>query len=130
MIVTVKTISKVSHATTILKLAIFCLTLLWATCVVAQTSAVRGKVTDATGKPISSASVTIKGTTTGTTTDESGAFSITASRGDVSVISYVGYVDNEITVGSENNITVALTSGSSKLDEVIVVGYGTQKRAT
>lgn len=127
MIVTVKKITK-ARSTTIFKLAFFCLTLLWSTCIAAQTSTVRGKVTDAAGKPIASASVTLKGTSTGTTTDENGAFSISAAQGDVLVISYIGYANKEITVGRDNNITIALAAGNSQLDEVIVVGYGTQRR--
>ena len=130
MIATVENIKKpkVGYLPSILKLAIFCLTLLWVTCVGAQTSTVRGKVTDEAGKPISSASVTIKGTTKGTTTDESGVFNISVSPGKVLVIGYVGYANKEITVGGENDITVTLAASNSQLDQVIVVGYGTQKR--
>ena len=130
MIATVENIKKpkVGYLPYILKLAIFCFTLLWVTCAGAQTSTIRGKVTDEAGKPIASASVTIKGTNTGTTTDESGAFSISVSPGKVLVISYVGYADQEITAGRENDITVTLAAANSQLNQVIVVGYGTQKR--
>src|SRR4051794_30351857 len=105
--------TKVGYLPSILKQAIFCFTLLWVTCVGAQTSTVRGKVTDEAGKPISSASVTIKGTNKGTTTDESGVFNISASPGKVLVIGYVGYADQEITVGGENDITVTLAATNS-----------------
>ena len=130
MIETVKKITKARYAT-VLRLAICCLTLLWATYVNAQTSTIQGKVTDETGKPVASASVTIKGTTRGTTTDGNGMFTIAASPGNVLVVSYVGYANREITVGRENNnITVTLGASNSQLDQVIVVGYGTQRRAT
>jgi len=130
MLATVENIkkTKAGYLHTILKLAIFCLTLLWVTCVGAQTSTVRGKVTDETGKPISSASVVIKGTNKGTTTDENGVFNISASPGKVLVIGYVGYANKEITVGGENDITVTLAASNAQLDQVVVVGYGTQKR--
>ena len=119
-----------AYITGILKLAIFCLTLLWVTAANAQTSTIQGNVTDDTGKPIVSASVTVKGTTRGTTTDGNGMFSIAASPGNVLVVSYVGFTNKEVTVGSQSNITVSLSASNSQLDQVVVVGYGTQKRTT
>lgn len=93
----------------------------------AQTT-LQGKVTDETGKAVPSATITIKGTSRGTTTDESGNFTLPASPGDVLIVSSVGFENKEIAVGNANNITVSLTSTNSQLAEVIVVGYGTQRR--
>lgn len=105
----------------------FCL--LFALTAQAQTT-VQGKVTDESGKPVPSASVVVKGTNKGTTTDESGVFNISASSGTTLVISSVGYANKEITLGNETNVSVTLTASNSQLEQVIVIGYGTQKRAT
>jgi len=93
----------------------------------AQTT-VQGKVVDETGKPVPSASVTIKGTTRGTTSDENGNFNLSVSPSDQLVISSVGFITKEVKVGGGGNITVSLSSTSSELSDVIVVGYGTQRR--
>jgi len=91
-------------------------------------STVHGKVMDEAGKPVPSASVTVKGTSRGTTCDENGSFSISASSGDVLVISFVGFINKEVEIGNENNITVSLTPSNQQLEQVIVIGYGTQRR--
>lgn len=93
----------------------------------AQTT-LQGKVTDEAGKALPSVTVTVKGTSRGTTTNESGDFTLPASSGDVLVVSSVGFDNKEVKVGTESNITVSLTSANSQLAEVIVVGYGTQRR--
>lgn len=88
---------------------------------------VSGTVTDASsGEALIGASVVLKGTQSGTITDIDGAYSLKANAGDVLVISYTGYGDQEIAVGNSNTINVSLESGKL-LDEVVVVGYGTQK---
>ena len=106
-------------------LLVFCAALTSA--VDAQTT-LQGKVTDESGKPLQSVSVIVKGTSRGTTTNESGNFTIPASSGDVLVVSSVGFDNKEVNVANESNITVSLTSANSQLNEVIVVGYGTQRR--
>ena len=93
----------------------------------AQTT-LQGKVTDESGKPLQSVSVIVKGTSHGTTTDESGNFTLSVSSNDLLVVSSVGFITKEIKVGNESNITVSLTSASSELSDVIVIGYGTQRR--
>jgi TonB-linked SusC/RagA family outer membrane protein len=93
----------------------------------AQTT-LQGKVTDESGKPLSSVSVIVKGTSRGTTTDENGNFSLSASSGDVLVISSVGFDNKEIQVGNQSMINVSLTAINAQLSEVIVIGYGTQRR--
>src|SRR4051812_43037178 len=90
---------------------------------------VQGRVTDENGKPVTSASVTVRGTSRGTATNENGEFKIQATRADVLIVSFVGFADKEVRIGSESYINVALTSNNSQLEQVIVVGYGTQKRA-
>lgn len=95
-----------------------------------QARTITGTVLDeATGAALNGATVMVKGKITATITNDVGAFSINASGGDVLEISYAGYTTKTVTVGSQEMITVTLSSAAStKLDEVIVVGYGTAKR--
>ena len=89
---------------------------------------ITGKVTDATQQGIPSATVTVKGTKIGTMTSNTGAFSIKASRGDVLVFSFTGYLSQEISVQNQTSVNVQLLEDSKGLDEVVVIGYGTQSR--
>lgn len=93
----------------------------------AQTK-ISGKVIDSKGLPIPGAVVQIKGTSNGTATDIDGKFSIRASKGQVLVVKSVGYAQREIPVGDNTNINVTLAETNSQLNEVVVVGYGAQKR--
>ena len=96
---------------------------------VTQTQTVTGMVRDNLGEPVIGASVAIKGTTTGTLTDMEGKFSLNNVRmGDVLQISFVGYKTQEIKVSSRT-INVTLQEDNELLDEVVVVGYGAQKKA-
>lgn len=88
---------------------------------------ITGRVTDAEGQPLVGASVKIKGTSTGTSTDTDGKFTINANPGQTLVVSYVGYDDREISVGGETNLNLQLELSVTALSEV-VVGYGTRKR--
>ncbi|WP_299119314.1 TonB-dependent receptor [uncultured Winogradskyella sp.] len=88
---------------------------------------VTGKVT-AEGLPLPGASVIIKGTTTGTETDFDGNYSIQASSESTLVFSYVGYTSIEVVVGNQSVINVTLEPDSS-LDEVVIIGYGTQRKS-
>ncbi|MEO0470742.1 MAG: TonB-dependent receptor [Bacteroidota bacterium] len=91
---------------------------------------VKGTVTDAsTGEPLASASIIIKGAARGTLSDDNGNFSIAASSSDVLVITYIGFLTQEITVGSQTEISVKMDIDNFGIDEVVVVGYGTQKRS-
>ncbi|MGN6298853.1 MAG: SusC/RagA family TonB-linked outer membrane protein [Ginsengibacter sp.] len=90
---------------------------------------VTGTVTDESGKSLQAASVTVKGTTRGTITDQNGTFSINASPGNVLSVSSLGYATKEVTLGDEKNISIVLTATNAELSTVVVVGYGTQKRA-
>ncbi|WP_227256272.1 TonB-dependent receptor [Pedobacter sp. MR2016-19] len=89
---------------------------------------VKGKVTDAKG-PIPGVSVKLKGGTATTVTDGSGNFSIKVPEDATLVFTYVGYVDQEVQVKSQTNINVRLSENNQNLSEVVVVGYGTQKKA-
>ena len=90
---------------------------------------VTGKVLDKSGEPIIGANVVVKGTTTGTVTDIDGNFSLEVAEGALLEISYIGYMEREIKVGNQKNLTVRLSEDTQNLDEVVVVGYGTQKKA-
>ncbi len=97
---------------------------------VAQTGTVRGTVADAAGEPIIGANIMVKGTTNGCITDIDGNFSLSNAKGTL-VVSFIGYKSQEIVVkGNETNLKVVLKEDSEMLDEVVVVGYGTQKKAT
>lgn len=95
---------------------------------IAIAQARQGKVTDENGKPIPSASVTIKGSSTGTITNANGSFTISVPSGGILMISSLGYTNKEVTIGNESNLTIILAASSQQLEQVIVIGYGTQKR--
>ncbi len=89
---------------------------------------IRGRVTNDAGEGIPGVSVLIKGTTTGATTDNAGNFAIEAARGNTLVFSSVGQMEQEITIGANSTINVKLASVTGSLGEVIVIGYGTQRK--
>ena len=97
---------------------------------IAQSKTVTGKITDqSTGRPIEGVDITVKGTTTTVVTNAEGGFSISVpSNESVLVISYVGYGTQEITVGAQSTISISMSNSQKKLDEVVVIGYGTTKR--
>lgn len=96
----------------------------------AQTRTVTGKVTDDSGDAIPGATIQIKGTTTGTVTDGTGNFSINISPdAKFLVISLIGMTSKEIAIGSSNTYAITLAPSSSAIDEVVIVGYGSGKRA-
>jgi len=88
---------------------------------------VSGNVSDEEG-PLPGASVIVKGTTRGTTTDFDGNFKIEANASDALQVSYIGYEPQSITVGSQTQLNIILIAGN-KLDEVVVIGYGTTKKS-
>jgi TonB-linked SusC/RagA family outer membrane protein len=90
---------------------------------------IEGTVTDAaTGEPLPGATVQVVGTSRGVVSDMEGKYSIEASPGDALLFSFVGYISEEYTVGDQNVINVSLDEGIQSLEEIVVVGYGTQKR--
>lgn len=95
----------------------------------AQSDIVTGKVSDEQGQPLPGTNIVIKGTTTGTTTDGQGMYTLRLnSAQDVLVFSFVGYLPQEVPAGSQSVINVSLAPDVHTMDEVVVVGYGTQKR--
>jgi len=91
---------------------------------------INGTVKDAQGNPLSGVSVIVKGTKKGTSTDTHGNFTIEVNAGEVLEFTIVGYQKKSATVGQDNNITVVLEIEAVTNNEVVVVGYGTAKRAT
>ena len=96
--------------------------------VYAQENTVTGKVYDVSGEPIIGASVVIQGTTQGTITDIDGAFQLKVQPSQTLVVSFLGYKDVILPVGNKNDFKITLEEDSKKLDEVVVVGYATQKK--
>lgn len=94
----------------------------------ASAAVVTGKVTGDGNQPLAGVSIQVKNTSRGTTTDAQGNFSIEVAATDVLVISYVGYATQEITVGNRTVVNVLLASAGQALNEVVVIGYGTQKK--
>lgn len=95
-----------------------------------QTIKVKGQVVDQDGEPLIGATVRVKGAQTGSVTDIDGNFTIDAASNATLVISYVGYKDREIAVRGRAVIdAIQMESDSQVLDQVVVVGYGTQKKA-
>lgn len=88
---------------------------------------INGQVVDSTGKPVTGATVMVKGTKKGVFTDADGRYHIEASEGQVLRFSYVGYIDQEVTIGTNTQINVTLKGQPSTLNDLVVVGYGTQK---
>lgn len=93
-----------------------------------QSSTVKGVVEDDMG-PVVGATVVVKGTTNGTVTDMDGNFSLPGVKeGSILVVSYVGYLSQEITYTGQSSLRIQLKEDSKQLDEVVVVGYGSQKK--
>src|SRR5690606_35051485 len=91
---------------------------------------VTGTVTSsADGSPLAGVTVTVKGTMRGSTTNEQGQFSVSASAGETLVFSFVGYQSQEVQLGTQTTLQVALGADVERIDEVVVVGYGTQRKA-
>lgn len=96
-----------------------------------QGNKVSGRITDDKGAALANVSVVIKGTTQGTTTNATGDFTLTVPNNKaVLVISYVGFQTKEITVGNQSQINVSMSTDAGQLSDVVVVGYGTQKKVT
>ena len=89
---------------------------------------VTGTVTDENGEPLIGATVALSGTGRATTTDIDGKWSLTAKPGQTIDVSYVGYAGKKVKIGKEGTVDVALSEQSSMLDEVVVIGYGAQKK--
>lgn len=95
---------------------------------IASQASISGKVTDENGEALPGATVLEKGTTNGTTTDIDGTFKLSCSEDAVLIVSFVGYETREIAVNNRSVVDVSMTLDSEQLEEVVVVGYGTQKK--
>ncbi|GEP97081.1 SusC/RagA family TonB-linked outer membrane protein [Chitinophaga cymbidii] len=112
----------------LLTLLLLCFTVS-ATAAVYQEKRVTGKVTDETGAGLPGVTILVKGTTQGTVTDANGEYSIPVSdTSTVLVFRFIGYNNQEITVGARTRVNTVLTSNAKGLNELVVVGYGTQKK--
>jgi TonB-linked SusC/RagA family outer membrane protein len=98
--------------------------------VVAVANTITGKVQDETGLALPGVSIIIKGTSTGTTTDLGGKYSIAAGENAVLVFSYVGFSSQEIAVSNRSVIDIVMKTDSKNLEEAVVVGYGTQRKVS
>lgn len=90
---------------------------------------IKGTVYDSQSEPLAGVSVMIQGTKTGTITDADGNYTIQASKGDVLVYSFLGMIDNKMTVKDKNVINVRLMSDNYSLEETVVIGYGQAKKS-
>jgi TonB-linked SusC/RagA family outer membrane protein len=112
-----------------LSLLFFMLSCLFFTAGFAQQRTVTGTVINQeTRQPVAGASITVKGTQRGTQTDNNGRFSISTADGATLVVSYVGFLDYELKAGTQNNLSISLTPTIVGLGEVVVIGYGTQRK--
>ncbi|CAN0538080.1 unnamed protein product, partial [Scytosiphon promiscuus] len=91
---------------------------------------IKGKITSSEdNEPLPGVSIILKGTTNGTVANVDGSYSITADENAVLQYSYIGFTSQEILVGSQSVIDVALLPDAEQLEEVVVIGYGTQKKS-
>ncbi|MBV9987623.1 MAG: TonB-dependent receptor [Chitinophagaceae bacterium] len=93
-----------------------------------QRKTITGRVTNEKGEPVSNASVVVKGTSTGTSTNAAGQYSLSVPVNATLVFSYVGYLNRELRVGNSATLDAQLQPGTDELDQVVVIGYGTQKK--
>lgn len=96
--------------------------------VYAQQSTLNGKVLDGNGEPLIGVSIQVKNTPRGTITDFNGNFSVEVTSGETLIISYIGYLQQEIGITNQKTLNVTMTEDSQTLDEVVVVGYGSQSK--
>jgi len=91
---------------------------------------ITGTVMDEKGAPLQGVSIMVKGSTTGTSTDSTGHFSIRAAKGATLVFTFIKYGTQEVVVANQRTISIAMTPSTTSLNDVVVVGYGTQRKAT
>ena len=108
-----------------LLLLIFC-----TTNVFAQQKNVRGTIVDASGDPLIGVNVSVKGMTIGIITDMKGRYQLEVPANATLLFSYIGYRSQEIAVGNQLSINITMQEDTQNIDEVVVVGYGVQKKET
>lgn len=112
------------------KIGLILVLILWGTGSFAQSRTISGKVTEAGGETLPGVSVLVKGTSRGTVTDSNGTYSLTMDPNNRTLVfSYIGMKTREVLVGSSATVNVTLEPDFVGVDEVVVVGYGTQKRS-
>lgn len=97
---------------------------------VSQSRKITGTITDATGEPIIGANVVVKGANVGTVTDINGNFTLNVPAQGTLLVSYIGYNTQEVPIRDKSDVKIVLVEDTQKLEEVVVVGYGTQKKVT
>lgn len=100
------------------------------TVVFAQQKTIKGIVVDATGEPLIGVNVSVKGTTIGIITDIDGKYTLEVPTNATLVFSYIGYRTQELSVGNQTTINITMQEDTQNIDEVVVVGYGVQKKET
>src|SRR5205085_3123988 len=90
---------------------------------------IKGKVPNEKGEPIAGANVLIKGTHKGASTNAGGEFTLDADKGEVLLISYVGYLTQEFTIRDDKNISISLALNTQQLGELVVTALGIQRRS-
>lgn len=110
-------------------LATFCLLMLFSSASAQTNKSISGTVSSPDGEALFGVTVTLKSGANGTSTDEDGRYSISATAEDVLVFTYYGFATQEVTVGAQTVVNVTLEEDIQSLDEVVVVGYGTVKKA-
>ena len=100
-----------------------------ATMVAQQTKSIKGTVVDALGEPLIGANVIVKNTTNGTITDMDGKFTLNIPKNATLVISYIGYTEVEVSTAGKTTFNIVLKDDSELLEELVVVGYGVQKKS-
>ena len=111
-------------------LGCFLLCVMFTATAFAQQKTIKGTVVDVTGEPLIGVNVAVKGTTIGIITDIDGNYTLEVPSKSTIVFSYIGYQAQEVPVGNQSTINVTLKEDTQKLEEVVVVGYGTQKKVT
>ena len=109
-------------------LIVFASTFFWLTGN-AQNYTITGKVSSADDSPISGVSITVKGSSVGSVTDSAGRFSIAVIHGQTLVFSYVGYTGKEVIIKNDRSLDIELETSENNLNSVVVIGYGSQKKA-
>ncbi|MBD9167854.1 MAG: TonB-dependent receptor [Parabacteroides johnsonii] len=111
-------------------LGCFLLCVMFTATALAQQKTIKGTVVDAIGEPLIGVNVSVKGTTIGIITDIDGNYTLEVPSNSTIVFSYIGYQSQEVPVGNQSTINITLKDDTQKLEEVVVVGYGTQKKVT
>lgn len=112
----------------LITLLFFICAITWGFAQQSGTTLIKGQVIDSNGEPIIGANVLVEGTTVGVITDLDGYYQLNTKPGSVLVISYMGYTEQK--VKAQSGLVTTLQENTELLDEVVVVGFGTQKRST